>query len=195
MAIWLALDWGRDKTGVLSWVTLPLWTALTGLFVVFGDLLLPAALRRWWFALFLRQAIATHGSAEFGTAAIGARHLGPAAPADAFVLGWLPDAPRRRDTRFRQDGHILTCAPTGAGKGIGAVIRTCWPIRVLLSCWTSRARTLPSRPGHDVNAGSTSSWLIPFGITGTASHALNWLDTLDRTRPMWSVAPAALPRC
>ena len=26
------------------------------------------------------------------------------------------------DARFRQDGHILTCAPTGAGKGIGAVI-------------------------------------------------------------------------
>jgi hypothetical protein len=38
------------------------------------------------------------------------------------VLGTLRDAPRGADRRFRQDGHMLTCAPTGAGKGIGAVI-------------------------------------------------------------------------
>lgn len=38
------------------------------------------------------------------------------------MLGILRDAPRNADRRFRQDGHILTCAPTGAGKGLGGVI-------------------------------------------------------------------------
>ena len=34
----------------------------------------------------------------------------------------MRDAPRGADRRFRQDGHLLTCAPTGAGKGISGVI-------------------------------------------------------------------------
>ena len=66
----------------------------------------------------------THGSARFGTARDAAKwkHLAPTAPADAFTLGELAEAPKGADRRFRHDGHVLTCAPTGAGKGIGAVI-------------------------------------------------------------------------
>ena len=49
------------------------------------------------------------------------RAFKPAVPADAFALGDLPNISHGRG-RFYHDGHILTCAPTGAGKGVGAVI-------------------------------------------------------------------------
>ena len=39
-----------------------------------------------------------------------------------FVLGRFSKTPASHDPRLRYMGHMLTCAPTGAGKGIGAVI-------------------------------------------------------------------------
>ena len=87
--------------------------------IALGPRLLPGRLRRVWAILFGTASPTTHGSARFGGAseAAAAGHLKPAAPADAFAFG---DLPRGRG-RFYHDGHILTCAPTGAGKGIGAV--------------------------------------------------------------------------
>ena len=85
--------------------------------------------------------------------------------------------------RFYHDGHILTCAPTGAGKGIGAVIPNLidYPGSAFVLdlkgenyAVTARARR---RPGQDVLL------IDPFAITGAAGHALNWLDTLDPDHP------------
>jgi type IV secretory pathway TraG/TraD family ATPase VirD4 len=114
--------------------------------IAIGGNLVPAPIRRFWESLFTAPARDTHGSARFGTAQNAARHLAPAAPADAFVLGILRDAPRGADRRFRQDGHMLTCAPTGAGKGIGAVIPNLPDYPGSASCWTSKARITPSPP-------------------------------------------------
>lgn len=87
--IWLALAVIHAETGLPAsgWIAFPLWFALTALFVALGSLLVPGPLRRLWASLFPPRVLETHGSAHFGTAAIGARHLAPAAPADAFVLG------------------------------------------------------------------------------------------------------------
>lgn len=66
----------------------------------------------------------THGSARWGTAAEirQAGHLvAPGKPA-GFALGRVADAPAGLDQRFRFTGHVVTVAPTGSGKGIGAVI-------------------------------------------------------------------------
>lgn len=183
--IWLALAYLHAETGLPAsgWVAFPLWFALAALFMAFGTLLVPSPVRRFWASLFPLRQDATHGSAHFGTAAIGARHLAPAAPADAFVLGTMPDAPRRSDSRFRQDGHILTCAPTGAGKGIGAVIPNllAYPGSAFVLdlkgenyCVTARARR---------ELGQHVVLVDPFGVTGQATHALNWLDILDPESP------------
>jgi type IV secretory pathway TraG/TraD family ATPase VirD4 len=179
--------------GILPGGLIPglLWLALFGVLFTGGTRLLPARLRSGWFS-FLglfgsrdTSAGSTHGTARFGEAqdAIAAGHLAPAAPADAFVLGWLRGTGHLPDGRFRQGGHILTCAPTGAGKGIGAVMPNLldYPgsafvldLKGETYAVTARARR---EAGHDV-------FLIdPFGITGAPRHAMNWLDALDPDDP------------
>jgi type IV secretory pathway TraG/TraD family ATPase VirD4 len=90
--------------------------------IAIGGNLVPAPIRRLWNSLFTAPARDTHGSARFGTAQNAARHLAPAVPADAFVLGTLRDAPRGADRRFRPGRAHADMRPDGAGKGIGAVI-------------------------------------------------------------------------
>lgn len=183
--VFLALALLDGSTGILGsgWVALPLWSALTALFVVLGGRLLPEPLGRFLASLFPSTVLDTHGSAQFGTAAIGAEHLAPAAPADAFVLGLMPDAPRRSDARFRQDGHILTCAPTGAGKGIGAVIPNllAYPGSAFVLDFKGENFAVTARVRREL--GQLVVLVDPFGITGQASHALNWLDILDPDSP------------
>jgi type IV secretory pathway TraG/TraD family ATPase VirD4 len=125
----------------------------------------------------------THGSAHFGTTAIGTRHLAPAAPADGFVLGYLPDAPRKGDARFRQDGHILTCAPTGAGKGVGGVIPNLldYPGSAFVLDFKGENYAITARARREM--GQQVILVDPFGITGSTGRALNWLDTLDPDSP------------
>ena len=124
-ASWLPLALLHAVTGWpgAMWLGFLLWLALAMALLGLGPRLLPRRLRRVWAILFAPAPPTTHGSARFGGATEAAicRHLKPAAPADAFALGDLPNTSHGRG-RFYHDGHILTCAPTGAGKGIGAVI-------------------------------------------------------------------------
>jgi type IV secretory pathway TraG/TraD family ATPase VirD4 len=100
-----------------------------------------------------------------------------------FVLGRLSKAPPSHDPRLRYMGHVLTCAPTGAGKGIGAVIPNLldYPGSALVLdikgenyAVTHRAR---KKRGNDV-------FLIdPFAVTGKTGHAFNWLDILNPDDP------------
>jgi type IV secretion system protein VirD4 len=162
---------------------LPLWLGLLLLMFAFGQNLVPGPLRRWFASMYPDDTPTTHGSAHFGTAAIGARHLAPATPADAFVLGYLPDAPRKGDARFRQDGHILTCAPTGAGKGVGGVIPNLldYPGSAFVLDFKGENFAVTARARREL--GQQVILVDPFGIAGNAGHALNWLDTLDPDSP------------
>jgi type IV secretory pathway TraG/TraD family ATPase VirD4 len=182
---WLVLSLVHAETGYLAsnWIALPMWGFLVALMFAFGQHLVPGVLRRWFAAMYPDDTPTTHGSAHFGTAAIGARHLAPAAPADAFVLGYLPDAPRKGDARFRQDGHILTCAPTGAGKGVGGVIPNLldYPGSAFVLDFKGENYAVTARARREL--GHQVILVDPFGITGNTGHALNWLDTLDPDSP------------
>jgi type IV secretory pathway TraG/TraD family ATPase VirD4 len=182
---WLALALVHAETGwfASNWIALPLWLFLVVLMFAFGQHLVPGPLRRWFAAMYPDDTPTTHGSAHFGTAAIGARHLAPAAPADAFVLGILPDAPRKHDARFRQDGHILTCAPTGAGKGVGGVIPNLldYPGSAFVLDFKGENYAVTARARREL--GHQVILVDPFGITGASAQALNWLDTLDPDSP------------
>jgi hypothetical protein len=157
---WLPLALLLALTGFPSgWIAFPLWLVLVIVVIAIGGNLVPTPIRRFWDSLFPAPLRDTHGSARFGTAQNAARHLAPAAPADTFVLGTLRDAPRGADRRFRQDGHMLTCAPTGAGKGIGAVIPNLLDYPRLGLCAGPQGRELrrhrprPPREGSDGRAG------------------------------------------
>lgn len=100
-----------------------------------------------------------------------------------FVLGRFSETPGSHDPRLRYMGHVLTCAPTGAGKGIGAVIPNLleYPGSALVLdikgenyAVTHRARM---RLKNEV-------FLIdPFSVTGESGHAFNWLDLLNPDDP------------
>ncbi|EAN7721592.1 type IV secretory system conjugative DNA transfer family protein [Salmonella enterica] len=91
---------------------------------------------------------------------------------------------RGRDARFRYMGHVLTIAPNGSGKGIGAVIPTLleYPgstvvLDVKGENYAATARFRRDQLGHAV-------YLVdPFGVTGQPSHCFNWLDRLNPDDP------------
>ena len=182
---WATLALIHAETGIPSseWFIWPLWGGLVLLVFAYGHHLVPGPVRRWFASMYPDDTPTTHGSAHFGTAAIGACHLAPAAPADAFVLGYLPGAPRKGDTRFRQEGHILTCAPTGAGKGVGGVIPNLldYPGSAFVLDFKGENCAVTARARREL--GHQVILVDPFGITGNTGHALNWLDTLDPDSP------------
>ena len=142
----------------------------------------------------------THGSALWGTVqdmtARGRIALpGRPLPEPGFALGRIKDAPPGADSRFRYLGHVLTCAPTGAGKGVGAVIPNLleYPGSALVLdikgenvAVTARARR---ELGHQVFV------VDPFGVTGGNAHAFNLLDRLDVGHPDCVSESAALADC
>ena len=172
-----------DQVGIR--VTGPL-----ALFIILALVLATAfAVSRYWDHRFPPPTFQTHGSARWATSRDAAR-LGRVqkkgyvlADSHGFVLGRLPKPPFGRDPRFRYTGHVLTCAPTGAGKGIGAVIPNLleYPGSALVLdlkgenfAVTARAR---ERMGHGV-------FLVdPFGVAGGTPNRCNWLDRLNPSDP------------
>ena len=166
-----------------------LWLALFGILFVGGHRFIPTRLKKGWLSVFAifgaGQAASTHGTAHFSAVeeATAVGHLAPSAPADAFVLGWLRGTGHLPDGRFRQDGHILTCAPTGAGKGIGAVIPNLldYPGSAFVLDFKGENYAVTARARRD--AGQDVFLIDPFGITGAPSHGMNWLDALNPDDP------------
>ncbi|MCB8878476.1 type IV secretory system conjugative DNA transfer family protein [Acidisoma silvae] len=139
----------------------------------------------WVKASFMGQGSSTHGTAHFSAVkeATDRNHLAPGAPSDAFALGWLHGTGKLADGRFRQDGHILTCAPTGAGKGIGAVIPNLLDYPGSAFVLDFKGENYAVTAGARRAAGQDVFLIDPFGITGAPSHGMNWLDALDPEDP------------
>jgi len=181
---------------VFQLMRLPGWLAFlvfVALIVVFGfsaNRFVPERLKTGWSSFFNALGAAgpkdtTHGSARWGTAkdAMAANHLAPTAPADAFALGWMSNAPRDTDGRFRKGGHILTCAPTGAGKGIGAVIPNLLDYPGSAFVLDFKGENFAVTAAARQSAGQDVFLIDPFGITGTRGHSMNWLDALNPNDP------------
>ncbi|MBO1859313.1 type IV secretory system conjugative DNA transfer family protein [Burkholderia cenocepacia] len=127
----------------------------------------------------------THGSARWGTVdeiRQGGHLVAPGKPA-GFALGRVADAPAGLDQRFRFTGHVVTVAPTGSGKGIGAVIPNLldYPGSALVldvkgenAAVTARARRALGQAVYVVD---------PFAVNGDGGAAFNVLDRLDVWNP------------
>lgn len=137
---------------------------------------------------------ATHGSARWGTVAEMQEneHLLPPGTPAGFALARESDAPAGLNQRFLHVGHVVTVAPTGSGKGIGAVIPNLleYPGSALVldvkgenAAVTARARRAM---GHQVFI------VDPFNVAGGESHSFNLLDRLNLTDPNCISESAAL---
>jgi len=121
-----------------------------------------------------RRRPTTLGSATWGDAAAHVASHG-------LVLGRDP-AGRHALVRYEGDGHLLTLAPTGAGKGVGCVIPT------LLTYPGSALVTDPKGENYTVTAdrrramGHRVLALDPFGVVG-GDASFNPLDTVDAAAP------------
>jgi type IV secretion system protein VirD4 len=127
----------------------------------------------------------SHGTARWGTVAEmcqGGHLVAPGKPA-GFALGRVQNTPAGLDRRFRFTGHVVTVAPTGSGKGIGAVIPNLldYPGSALVldvkgenAAVTARARQALGQAVHVVD---------PFGVNGGRGAAFNVLDRLDVRNP------------
>lgn len=129
--------------------------------------------------------LGSHGSARWGTVneIRQGGHLVALGKSGGFALGRVSDAPAGLDQRFRFIGHVVTVAPTGSGKGIGAVIPNLldYPGSALVldvkgenAAVTARARRALGQAVHVVD---------PFTVNGDGGAAFNVLDRLDVLNP------------
>ena len=126
---WTVLAYVHARTGLprSQWIAVPLWIVSLLLFLGYGQYLVPGFLRRWFLPASPTLTPTTHGSAHFGTAAIGARHLAPAAPARASAPSsrtcWpIPAPPSCWTSRAR-----TTPSPPAPAASWGST--SCWSIR------------------------------------------------------------------
>lgn len=104
----------------------------------------------------------------------------PGNPPHGLLLGWRQDKEPVSIWDNRNEGHLITVAPTGAGKGVSSVIPA------LLS-WQGPAIVIdPRGENYAVTAdrrrlmGQQVRLLDPFGVTSApVTDALNPLDILD----------------
>jgi type IV secretory pathway TraG/TraD family ATPase VirD4 len=176
--------------GVVQIVTgIPTWAAFLLALVAFGVLyvLFRDKLRGYFGGV---EQLATHGSAAWAglVDAINASRLFQrgmvSADSFGFALGRFPGASPDLDPRLRFMGHVLTCAPTGSGKGIGAVIPTLleYPGSALVLDLKGENYAVTARARHSM--GHAVCLVDPFGVISDAqAAAFNPLDILDLTNP------------
>ncbi|MEE8408848.1 MAG: type IV secretory system conjugative DNA transfer family protein, partial [Myxococcota bacterium] len=171
-----------DETVRTFWGALAVFSATPAMasLLVLGPAHLAVAA---WF--YRRDSRTSHGSARWAAFADTAEgHFAKRGDAGGLMLGrWRSKVPGRLDPRFRvTERHVLTAAPTGAGKGVGCVIPNLleYPGSVIVldvkaENWhtTHRAREQLG-PVHVLD---------PFGVTGAKCTTIDWLGAIDTTDP------------
>jgi len=126
----------------------------------------------------------THGSADWAGKKAYSKFLG--ADKKGFTLGKIAGKP------FRVLTHIVSCAPTRSGKGVGAIIPALLehPGSVIVHDIKGENWAVTHR--QRANLGSRVCLLDPFGMTGGQSARFNWLDFIDIKSPDCVAQAAAL---
>jgi type IV secretory pathway TraG/TraD family ATPase VirD4 len=124
----------------------------------------------------------THGSACWETVqqAHAAGFLKDKGKPEGLLLGRVQGRVRGRvDGRYQSKGHILTCAPTGAGKGIGCVIPNLLQYPGSAFVLDLKGENYAVTAQRRLEMGHAVARLDPFGVSGKPSHAFNWLQAID----------------
>lgn len=127
----------------------------------------------------------SHGTSRWGTAAElrDSKYLVPPGQATGFALARIPNAPASLDNRMRHVGHVVTVAPTGAGKGVGQVIPALleYPGSIVVLDVKGENVAVTARARRDL--GNAVHVVDPFGVTNNEASSFNVLDRLDLSTP------------
>jgi len=137
----------------------------------------------------------SHGSAYWGTVdgAAAAGLLLPKGQVGGFMLGrFSKDVPRNLDPRLRVERHVLTCAPTRSGKGIGCVIPHLLTYPGSVFCLDLKGENAAVTAARRRQLGNQVAIIDPFGVTGQPTRSANWIDWLDLSSPECVSEAAAL---
>lgn len=139
----------------------------------------------------------THGSSRWGTVAEMQKnsHLLPSGQLSGFTLAREMTPPAGFDGRFCYTGHVVTIAPTGSGKGIGAVIPNLltYPGSALVFDPKGENAEVTARRRREM--GQHVYVVDPFGVTSGTRESVNVLDRLDVTNPDCVAESAVLADC
>jgi type IV secretory pathway TraG/TraD family ATPase VirD4 len=128
----------------------------------------------------------THGSARWANFSdmLAARRARQKADVPrGFALGRAFDAPRRADPRLFYQGHVLTVAPTGKGKGVGAVIPNLLAYEGSAVVLDIKGENYAVTARARAKMGQEICLIDPFGVTRAKGQAINWLDAIDLSNP------------
>jgi len=126
----------------------------------------------------------THGSAEWASKGAAGKFTGKDKP--GFTLGKIGGKP------FRVLSHIVSCAPTRSGKGIGAIIPALLEYPGSIICNDIKGENYAVTHRQRETLGSRPFLVDPFGITGGRKSRFNWLDFVDTNTPDCVSQAAAL---
>jgi type IV secretion system protein VirD4 len=112
--------------------------------------------------------------------------LGWSAPADASPFGFAAAAARAeaggQPVAYHGDGHLMTVAPTGAGKGRGVIIPNLLAYRGPVIVIDPKGENYQVTARRRRELGHRVVLLDPFGVTGAPGDRLNPLDVFDLAR-------------
>ena len=96
-----------------------------------------------------------------------------------FALGRAFNAPGRADPRLFYQGHVLTVAPTGTGKGVGAVIPNLLTYEGSAIVLDIKGENYAVTARARAEMGQEICLIDPFGVTGAKPLGFNWFDVID----------------
>lgn len=139
--------------------------------------------------------LSTHGSASWGTAENAATfgHISPSEP--AFTLGRIGGVPQGIDNKFYHMGHVVICAPTGAGKGIGSVIPNLLSYPGSSFVLDLKGENIAVTARQRRAMGQKVFCVDPFNVTGTGGDCFNLLDRVDLSSPDCVGEAASIAEC
>ena len=114
--------------------------------------------------------------------------LGWTMPQNATAFGFNAAAPASTDDKAEPipdagEGHLMTIAPTGAGKGRSAIVPTLLSYSGPVIVIDPKGENYQVTARRRIEMGQQVYKLDPFGVTGDDSHSLNLIDTFDADTP------------
>lgn len=132
----------------------------------------------FWFLILRPKKVTTHGSAEWGTLADAKKKDLITKPGDRVLLGKLGD-----QWLGVHDRHILVCARTGGGKGVGVVIPNLLTYKGSVICNDVKGENFAVTARRREEMGQDVFVVDPYAEITENTHCFNPLEYIRQGSP------------